>query len=691
MTIRFTLFGRASANGAIMLATIAAACLGGYATPTIAQSIIQGDAQHSNSSFQSFSTDQPTKVAMLENDAPSAVVAGAFDVSKKMTIDLPAPAAPAKKVSDPSYRIPFSFPTANDANEAVAVELLCSHDQGASWYSYAVANADQGISAFQFEAPESGEYWFALKTSFKNGKSSYSSTRARLFDLPNESFALRDDELDPNDSFDMSLGAPELTPLEEPSEPLMINNAAFEDQEPALPNAISLDASNALDEQTRKKPANASTHPGKLKNITFGKDQDERLMITVRWFRPEEIDEQYRFVVKAFNVERAPEKTGPWTIVGEELDVNEKGYAWVATADEMKPFYIRTVVVDNQGVIWRDVTTGSIDVSNPEVRSQLGAVKTPVPFPKNDGKTSKDDEQAEKTFIKNTASTDSESDGGEDSAREERGQEKGKLVTGLDSANGVPARPKRPVIPPPTNPNEFQINPLFTRGFSVLYDAAQTRVDVDPAAPKRSIFTPPDRAQRVAQIRPAERRRSAAQIAAQRAREEREKLEEQAKYAKEHEMETFEQKPELMEGRMFYIDSNGNMTTTPPKEMLQALGGNAEMLAQGWVPSDQANANGATNANGAEPLYMPRDPEAYDASARSGIATMSNNQYPSASTPGASPINSRYSDPASVPQQATPNAVQPQSSFQTIPQTSFTPNGFTSAPSAFPPRPNVGR
>ena len=122
MTIRFTLFGRASANGAIMLATIAAACLGGYATPTIAQSIIQGDAQHSDSSFQSFSTDQPTKVAMLENDAPSAVVAGAFDVSKKMTIDLPAPAAPAKKVSDPSYRIPFSFPTANDANEAVAVE-----------------------------------------------------------------------------------------------------------------------------------------------------------------------------------------------------------------------------------------------------------------------------------------------------------------------------------------------------------------------------------------------------------------------------------------------------------------------------------------------------------------------------------------------------------------------------------------
>ncbi len=686
---------RARANGAILLATFAAACLAGYAAPTNAQSIIQGDAKTSNSSFQSFSTEEPTKIAMFSDEEPD-VVTGAFDVSKKTSANLPAPNAPAKKVAEPNYRIPFSFPRPIDSNEATAVELLCSHDQGATWYSYAIASPEQGRSVFRFDAPESGEYWFALKTYFKNGVSSYSSTRAYLFDLPEESFALRNDELDPADSFDSTLAAPQLLSQpdeanepDESAEPLMINNAAFEEDELAAPNAPQNDSANALDEQEQKKPVKVVPHPGKLKVITFGKDQDERLMVTIRWFRPDEIDEQYRFVVKSFNVERAPAQSGPWTIIGEELDVNEKGYAWLATADEMKPFYIRTVVVDDKGAIWRDVANGAVDVSNPEVRAQLGAVKTPAPFPKaqTDDKEESNDDKESSTFIKNTAS---EVDDDNDSERQERGQEQGKLVTGLNPTAATAARPKRPKIPPPTNPNEFQINPLFTRGFSVLYDAAQTRVDVEPTAAKRSIFTPPDRAQRVAQIRPAERRRSAAQIAAARAREERAKLEEQAKYAKEHEMEAFEKKPELMEGRMFYIDSNGNMTTTPPPEMQQALGVNAEMLAQGWVPSNQANANSQTGNNAEEPLYMPRDPEAYDASARSGIANMSNNQYPSASTPGASPINSRYSSGSG--QGSTPGSPSPGQSdggYRAIPQTSYAPSGFGSAPSAFPPRPTV--
>ena len=651
-----------------------------------AQSIIQEDASEGNS-FQSFSSRNVEKIAALPGDSSAKAGArdllGAFDPARRANLAAAPPTGRAKQIDGLSYRIPFSFPKSANANGATSVELYVSQDAGQTWYSYATALATDNRDAFFFQAPVQGEYWFVLKTNFGNGKSALSSTRAYAFSAPeqeNETFELRDDslEIDPQPSLDPSFELDvEPSPLDstgEDEEAFVLNNAsvALEDQPPATA---------PQNKAPKSDEPEIPPHPGKLKSLSFGReDQSERLMITARWFRPEEIDEEFRIDVKSFNIERAPSPQGPWTIVGEELDVKQKGYAWIAVADEMKPFYVRTVVVDSNGNVWRDVTTAPMDVSQREVRAALGPVKTPAPFPSE--KKDDDESQNEKPFIRNTASQEEQEESIDAdklvSPRDvERNKKSDKLVSGVDAREPTPKK-RRPYVPAPTDPNEFQINPIFTKGFGVLDQAAQTRAEPS-SSQKRSIFTPPERAQRVAAVRPPEMRKSAAQLAATRARIERQKLEEQARYNQEHEMEAFEQKPELMEGRMFYIDSNGNMTTTPPPEMRQALASNADLIAQGWVPVDQGNANSFNGANNAEPIYMPRDVEEYDASARSGAATYQNREYPNASNPGASPINNRYSDGAA-------NSTTIDDS-RAIPQTSFSPTYSTIPANAFPPQP----
>ncbi len=658
----------------------------------LAQSIINNNKGAGNNSNASFSPSS-NKVS----------VTGAFAPNAGQRLQLPAPTGKATSVQNAQFVFPFVFPQGADLNGMESITLLSSYDKGETWYPYAVVTTRDSRRQFLFEAPDPGEYWFALMTTFKSGKRSFSSTRAMTFaqglGAQKESFALADDsdETSLNDgaftpvstSRSVDVPAPvkeheELSELDDLQAPpplslddsgsLLIDNASFEGEE---------EAPNVSSTQDTQPASESIAWPGKLKNLSFGVGKASgALMATVRWFTPSELNAADQRPIKSLSVERGPSENGPWTIIAEDLNVEESGYSWTATPEEMKPFYVRTVARDSEGNVWRDVTTSPMDVNNKAVRSALGPVKTPAPFTEpaeDDSKESSDATESESTqLIRHTASEDAESlDETENKETDEKSTVK-KSDSTLDPASDLrdkksdvrlvsnveraAAPAPRPYIPAPTNPNEFQLNPLFTQGFTVLFQSAQTRPE--PSTAKRSIFTPPSRGYNPSTIRPAEHRPSAYQREAARIAQERRAYEERVRYNREHEMEMFEKQPELMEGRMFYQDANGNITTTPPPEMQQAFNFNeAKMAAMGWTRVD--DQNGSTTAD--QSLYMPRDAELYDSSARSGAAIFNNTEYPNASSPGSSPINNRYSSqPEGASQNAPTSGANPQSSYNPI-------------------------
>ena len=719
------------------LALFGAACVelaaSGLDSALQAQSIINGARAAGNIPPESFS-----------GSGAGASVSGSFDAGSILEVKLPEPNNVPVVVESSQYNFPFFFPPTANTTGITAIDLLCSPDKGTTWYSYATVLANDKRKEFLFEAPRPGEYWFVLMTSFKTGKRSYSSSRTMTFtegtEPQKDNFALADDSgedsnlpafeslpqapSNPGVLSELSdLSAPTLPSQNEGDDELLISNASFAGEdaqpEPTMPTAPNTGSVNLDDAGgTGAGPARLAW-PGKLRVVTFGAGKKtEKLMVTVRWFHAADLKAEDRIDVKSLDVERAPTESGPWTIVGEDLDVTQDGYSWTATAEEMKPFYVRLVAHDAQGNVWRDVTTAPLDVNDKSVRNVLGPVKTPVPFTdvsekKGDADESDDasNETKEKTkLIRHTASEDDGEEEGEDAvaieARSETASKKGvRLVSTVErsQARSSAVARERPDIPPPTNPNEFQLNPLFTQGFSVLYQSSQARMEPSTGK-KRSIFTPPTRAQRDVYVRPAERRLSQQQLQQARVEQERRAYQERLKYNREHEMETFQQKPELMEGRMFYMDSNGNLTTTPPPEMQQALNyGNME--AQGWTRVDAGQPAGTSNdvfsPNESEPLYMPRNSDAYDSSARSGAVLWSNPQYPQPPGPGSSPINNRYSDGAGAAPQGT-NVGAPNVAPQVPPQSSYMPSNnlspyYVSNASAsemefeFPPRPDIAQ
>jgi len=600
----------------VVLATLAISCArlvdsteerGFVSSRAYARTVVD-DARGSNDRFVGFSSgaskESPVKVAWLDSSSSDAV--GSFKDARPVDVELAPPPTGAKDVGSFERRIPFAFPKGSDSESALSIELLCSNDQGATWRSYASVRANEGQNAFLFQAPRAGEYWFALQTRFKSGKTALSSTRAYRFEDPaqiEEIDALEEPTLDSvglNENFSLAedseetLNAPELLSIG--GDPLKIDNAAYAGETETSNAAPS--ANSTTDPQGANAP-----RPGKLKRLSFGKEEHtDRLMVLARWFQPEELEPQFRGEAKTLKVERAADPKGPWTTVGEDLSLDQPGYAWLATEEEMKPFYVRTVVVE-QGVELVDATSSPLDVTAPGVRSALGSVKTPIPFPPGDSNSDAKDADSDSNS-KSNATSDSEQTPGKlaDSSELEHSRDEARAVAlktttrygTSENANLATATPRvneRPRIPAPTNPNEFSFNPLFTTGPSVLVRAAQTRYE--SGSSRRSVFTPPTRASRVGAIPPAEYRQSASQLAAKRAAEaskraaeERRaqlaKMEEEAKYQKEHEMDVYSQKPELMEGRVFYMDKDGKMTTTPPPEFQQALGYTGSLDGIDW-------------------------------------------------------------------------------------------------------------
>lgn len=677
-------------------------CLPSSARTLYAQNIINKTSDSSNS-FQSFSTGHTEKAT----DLGSKDAVGTLDGAQTVAMEFPAPNSPAKQIDALSYRIPFVFPKGSDVNSAVAIELYCSADSGETWASYATVRSDEGKNAFLFDAPQPGEYWFVLKTKFKNGKVAYSSTRAYEFVDPNaNAFTGFDDEPLAENSEEPTteeqIDAPQLPSFDETlfvdetsaqnAEKTNDKSNSFALNDDSEENAKETNAETKSANQGSGKEVKVTPRPGRLKSLSFGKeDKTDKLMVFVRWFTPEELEEKYRGDYVGLDVEYSLSANGPWKTVGKNLSIKENGYGWIAEADNMKPFYVRTVVTDSKGQTYDDVTVSPLDVTTPGVKDALGYVNTPVPFPADARKktTAKNSEDKEK----NTKSTNAKNDGetgskpkgsrvrrtsskeevvaksDEEKAEEveESREEMAKIAAKKNVKNLKPPK-SRPIVPAPTNPNQIEVNPLFTRGVGVLFRSAQTRYAPDNSGAKRSIFTPPSQAARTAMVPPANQRKSAEQIAASRARAAREKMEKDAKYARDHEMEMLEQKPELMQGRIFYLDSNGNMTTTPPPEFLQAsndwqVTNVGDPVAVGQDPNGFVTNNGFVN-NGEPPVYMPQNTDDYDASVRSGVANMTNDSaFLRNAASGTSPINSQYN----TPNQQTPGA----GNYQTIPQTSY--------------------
>ncbi|MBR4833514.1 MAG: hypothetical protein IKU86_04160, partial [Thermoguttaceae bacterium] len=170
------------ARRALIAALFAGAVGGGTLR---AQSIIN-ETSGFNNRFEGFSSVSAEKIALLDGAAAKKAPApsGSLSEANKVELELPAPKGAPRENVGSSCRVPFSFPQGSDAATATAVELFCSPDMGATWRVYAGVRPEDGVDAFVFQAPKPGVYWFALKTSFANGESAFSATRAYRFVEP---------------------------------------------------------------------------------------------------------------------------------------------------------------------------------------------------------------------------------------------------------------------------------------------------------------------------------------------------------------------------------------------------------------------------------------------------------------------------------------------------------------------------
>lgn len=767
----------------------------------LAQSIIN-ETSVFNNRFAAFSGGSVEKIARLDastsastvgakaSDAPS----GSLSPSNKVDLRLDAPKGAPRENVGSRLRVPFTFPRDADSKSATSVELFCSPDEGATWYSYAGQRPEDGAEAFVFQAPKPGVYWFALRTRFANGTAAFSSTRAyRFVEVPAEatsaassgdfdasnaasapetsdSFALNDDSAETAEAAAENVDVPPLgTPTAASENETETKSSRLLD----LARGTAKDKKSSAGKETDEtSDGDASTRPatGKIKSLGPAKEKGtDRLILILRWFRPSEIEEEARRGRPAtIAVERATSPDGPWTRVGENLDSEREWFAWYATDDETTPFYVRTVATDDEGNQWSDATPQPLDLSASWVQAALGSYKGPkfnvkkslddetdgTGDPKNaenaasDGEKNGKTEKAEKNeksgkskagaklgggnkrLIPNAASStdsadeekvDAENANGDDSDADDGEKDRVSAKKGASTKRAqanAPRRP-RPNVPAPTNPNEFSLNPLFTQGFGVLFQAAQTRRGDGESDANRSIFTPPHRAPAASRVAPAEYANAAASAARRKAA------------ARAQDMSRYEKTPELMEGMVFYQDADGKLTTTPPADFQtagveNAFGGSFDASYSGGVVGGASTFG--TGSDG-RPLVLPGDNETYDANPNSAAATLTNPAYPNAATPGNSPLNhwgtqsnGAYPTNAvpsgSYPTNAAPSgAYPPSANYQTIPETSFGRNvlpgsvvggsnapvyapsptwnapttGGASSRTLFPPRPNVAR
>src|SRR5262249_18317629 len=67
------------------------------------------------------------------------------------------------------FLIPYQWTATTDPNSADVVWLYVSKDRGATWQK--ISDAKPQVRAFNYHAEADGEYWFAIRTIDKHGRS----------------------------------------------------------------------------------------------------------------------------------------------------------------------------------------------------------------------------------------------------------------------------------------------------------------------------------------------------------------------------------------------------------------------------------------------------------------------------------------------------------------------------------------
>lgn len=274
---------------------------------------------------------------------------------------------------------------------------------------------------------------------------------------------------------------------------------------------------------TKESVSEEKIFPGKIKNLSIGQTSSGEPTIMIRWFRPEEAGLPDK-TPGSLSLERADSPDGPWTLIAGQLNINEKGYWWKASGKDYIPFYLRAVSTDSQGRQSIDAIGQRLELASQlkgktaagidDANKIAAASQTPAPAPSTsntaplDKKTAahesirawKNDSDNRNTPFQNAGFE--KSDGSSESmVNKTSSVQKNTLNSNyqdLKSYQPSPSpnrnnqqtiSPPRPPVNPPTDPNEYSLNPIFTNGFGVLFQSARSQDG--NSGERRSIFTSP--------------------------------------------------------------------------------------------------------------------------------------------------------------------------------------------------------
>ncbi len=240
---------------------------------------------------------------------------------------------------------------------------------------------------------------------------------------------------------------------------------------------------------------------------------------------------------RTISIERSQSPNGPWTLLAGQLDLEQEGYWWKATSFDGIPFYLRTVYIDRYGKEWTDITpkplqlasalhdlspspefanlarenmTAEQQKTNPisetgnqpinmnssslENKSNGTKIQTWMPTNNNSNNTSTQNSNSSQIGTSTSDGAAFTNVGFEKQANSFANAGTNSTIMDNNSSNNnnnnienyrppvnsdVSLRAKQTTqqtkvpVSPPTNPSEFALNPLFTRGFGVMFQAPQ--------------------------------------------------------------------------------------------------------------------------------------------------------------------------------------------------------------------------
>ncbi|MDO4586287.1 MAG: hypothetical protein Q4C95_03215 [Planctomycetia bacterium] len=413
---------------------------------------------------------------------------------------LAIPSSPAIVVKRNEFPIPFDLSSENTINPPIEIELFYTKVQNPNWISFGKIQTGSPEKVFHFKSQEDGEFAFVLQTTFKDGSKRFCPVlKINIARIESE----KAKEIDP------SKNPLPLLNIAQNNSLLKDNSINNQSKSENLSNSfeISSNDNNAskLENSTAIEP-----FPGAIKTIAYEYTQNNQTVIKIRWITPQEMGEE-KGNGEVVQLERAKSLEGPWQIIANQLDCNEAGYQWVATQYDAEPFYLKSITTDQYGKDWtyifpklielasilkfgNETAQSPLDESNSNETStdqpqtdisglslplqteesqrpnQIQAWSDPpdIPAPENHSNL-EESQSGEPNDSSETTTTVSKKTSASTNSLENA---KRKL---FDIKFSQQTQQVRPNVPPPTNPQQFSVNPLFTQGLGVIFQAQQAR------------------------------------------------------------------------------------------------------------------------------------------------------------------------------------------------------------------------